>query len=364
MAVETWRTEALSAHTKTKFPMNNPSLRPMRALLTALALCTLLPAFFTSCSESKAGNSPGGFTYETLKPDLTTTVLTYKNLRLYPIYAKEDFAESGKQYGKYLSLEKALKDDKVSVSEKSMEAQGSDEVNKLFVENLSSDTVLLLAGEVVKGGKQDRTLAKDVVLPPGKGKVDLDVFCVEQGRWTEKDENRAAGKPNEEKKFKQVTSMVKPSVRKNATVEKEQTKVWQKVEEANVKAGNQSGTSAYTAFDENTDYRQQEREYLEFFRRNLPDDERLLGVLAVTGDRVIGCDVFATRQLFLNAWGNLLPSFINEAIYDGAPVTISEATVKAYADKLLKSERAQQQFLEKNGNLYKHNDRVLHLVSY
>ncbi len=52
-------------------------------------------------------------------------------------------------------------------------------MNKLFVENNSQDTIILLAGEVVKGGKQDRTLATDLILPPGKGKKDINVFCVE-----------------------------------------------------------------------------------------------------------------------------------------------------------------------------------------
>ena len=57
--------------------------------------------------------------------------------------------------------------------------KNQDDVNKLFVENNSQDTIILLAGEVVKGGKQDRTLATDLILPPGKGKKDIDVFCVE-----------------------------------------------------------------------------------------------------------------------------------------------------------------------------------------
>lgn len=237
-------------------------------------------------------------------------------------------------------------------------------MNKLFVENKSNDTIVLLAGEIVKGGKQDRTLSDDIVLAPGTGKIDLDVFCVEQGRWNEKEDNQVAGKPLEEKKFKLSTSIVKPSIRKNASVVKEQTKVWDKVEEVNQKANNVTGTSAYTAFDENIDYQKKEKEYLDFFKSKLPNNDRIIGVVAVSGDKVIGCDIFATRNMFLDAWTKLVSSYINEAIYDGAQITIKKSAIKKYCDQLLESEQSQVAYLIGNGKLYKNQNRVMHLASY
>ena len=46
-----------------------------------------------------------------------------------------------------------------------------------------------MAGEVVKGGKQDRVIAQDVVLAPGET-IDLNAFCVEKNRWVTKNENQ------------------------------------------------------------------------------------------------------------------------------------------------------------------------------
>lgn len=323
----------------------------------------LLSIYLISCSESNAAENKNSFTYATLSIDFNDESFTFKNLRIYPIKAKENFNEQQKNYGNYTSLESALKEEKIEISEKSINGN-SDEVNKLFVENKSKDTIVLLSGEIVKGGKQDRTLSDDIVLLPGKGKIDLDVFCVEQGRWIEKENNQVAGKPMEEKKFKMSTTIVKPSVRKNAMIAKEQSKVWDKVEEVNVKANNTTETSAYTAFDENIDYQKQEKEYLDFYKSKLKNNNSIIGVVAVSGDKVIGCDIFATRNLFENAWTKLLSSYVNEAIYDGSVVTISSAEVKKYCDKLLSTEISQADYLKANGKLYKNDSRVMHLISY
>ena len=40
------------------------------------------------------------------------------------------------------------------------------------------------AGDVVKGGRQDRTLTVSLVLPPKSGRIPIASFCVEHGRWS------------------------------------------------------------------------------------------------------------------------------------------------------------------------------------
>jgi len=56
-------------------------------------------------------------------------------------------------------------------------------VNELQIENTGSEGVFIQAGDIVKGGKQDRVLTVSFVLPPGSGRVPIASFCVEQGRW-------------------------------------------------------------------------------------------------------------------------------------------------------------------------------------
>ena len=56
-------------------------------------------------------------------------------------------------------------------------------MNELTIENISADTVIIVTGEIVKGGKQDRIINQDILLAPKSGKKKLTVFCVEKGRW-------------------------------------------------------------------------------------------------------------------------------------------------------------------------------------
>ena len=66
----------------------------------------------------------------------------------------------------------------VAVSELASGAQ----VGRLSVTNNGQRAALLLEGELLEGGQQHRTSARDVVLGPGESR-DIDTYCVEAGRW-------------------------------------------------------------------------------------------------------------------------------------------------------------------------------------
>src|SRR5881227_3425648 len=87
-------------------------------------------------------------------------------------------------------------------------------VNQLVLINRSKRPLLLLAGELVSGGKQDRVIGKDRIVPAGAPPLPLEVFCVEHGRWTGSSQFAAA------------KTIVHPSVRESAAVDQAQTKVW------------------------------------------------------------------------------------------------------------------------------------------
>jgi hypothetical protein len=99
-----------------------------------------------------------------------------------------------------------------------------DEVNTLVLVNNSKRPLLLLAGEIVTGGKQDRVIAKDRIVPVGADPIDLSVFCIEPGRWTESSPTFGAAAKAPAHGF-----MVQPTVRERAMVEKDQQQVWDSV---------------------------------------------------------------------------------------------------------------------------------------
>ncbi len=100
---------------------------------------------------------------------------TYKNLSLFLIHGKDQNTK-----GNIITLQEAMERKLFVVYETS-------EVNTLEVENLSKEfEVFIQSGDIVKGGKQDRILAVSIIIPVRSGRVRIDSFCVESGRWTKR----------------------------------------------------------------------------------------------------------------------------------------------------------------------------------
>ena len=334
---------------------------------------------------------------------------TFKNLRLYPIRASKAFLKDTKNMGKYTPLKEALENKKVLITEQSVPSNssnrrqvhtrprirrnranivrntdtsrnttntpqrivnnriqvqqrnisggGSASVNNLFIENTSKDTLYIMAGEIVQGGKQDRVIAKDMVIPPNSGKINLSVFCVEKGRWRYK-------KSKNRDNFDGYYGVSSLALRKVVDTKKKQGEVWKEVDRSNVKNKVSSGTSAYTQQKKNTKFKGEYSQYLAFFKDKFKGKSDVIGVIVVTGNKVVGCDMFASPQLFQTQYRNLLGSYINEVITDGAPVKVQEAQVEKFMTELLDKELKNEQELKKRGKVFKNNGRKLHVSKY
>ena len=85
----------------------------------------------------------------------------------------------------YTPLQQAMDEGTVIVSE-------TNHVNELAIENVSDDdTVFVQAGDIVKGGRQDRVLSVDFILPPHVGSIPISAFCVERSRWSPRGDESA-----------------------------------------------------------------------------------------------------------------------------------------------------------------------------
>lgn len=282
---------------------------------------------------------------------------TYANLRLYPILAKDNFKNEFKDVGKYMSLQDALAKKKVKITEK---GNGS-EVNSLEIENISEDTIIVIPGQVIKGGKQDRIINQDMVLKPKSGKKDLSVFCVEAGRWSPRTRStsNSAGMA-----FEETYSYGSMDLRKTVEKSKAQEKVWAKVDEINNKNSTVTSTKTYTAITNSQDFTKKQNAYLQFFRDKFNAQPDIIGVIVVSGDKVVGCDMFATSEIFKQNYVSLLHSYIAEAIINGKPVTIAPSIIKNYMDKLLSNEKQQDATLKEKGNSFTEKGKKLRVSSY
>ena len=95
---------------------------------------------------------------------------THDNLTIFLVHGKS--AEGPVP----LTLDEALAKGKISVHE-----TGS--VSELQIENEGDEEVFVHAGDIVKGGKQDRVVTSSLIMKGKSGRVPLSVFCVERGRW-------------------------------------------------------------------------------------------------------------------------------------------------------------------------------------
>ena len=161
-----------------------------------LALTVLLIVaglVFVNQRDARAGEVTPAPGYKVLDP------IRHGNLTVFPVVAAKSYPTS-----EFLTLDEGLRSGEVIVSEAGS-VQGlmrrhttpairhdGAEVNRLVLVNNSKRPLLLLAGEIVSGGKQDRVIGKDRIVPAESDPIDLSVFCVEPGRWVATSEHFGA----------------------------------------------------------------------------------------------------------------------------------------------------------------------------
>jgi len=264
--------------------------------------------------------------------------VTYENISLFPVVGGSQDTSS------FLTLEEGLASGEVLVTERGAERLIRDRgqvrpapqyntgasVNQLVLINRSKRPLLLLAGELVSGGKQDRIIGKDRIVPVGAEPLPLDVFCVEHGRWTGSSSQFIASK-----------TIVHPSVREQAAVERKQTEVWAAVAEgstARVSAApvaapprlsssaladaisSEAPTQSYAKIYESRRVGVSVDTFAEEVQRRFAratsglKGERVVGVIVAYGGEVAWSDIFASGELFHQYWSKLLRSYAVEAL--------------------------------------------------
>jgi len=349
-------------------------------------------SFFTHISSaflgiSALGIAALGFVWSTpgsstppAKPDGSWRLLDgirYENLTIFPVVSS-----GGYDTAAFLTLEDGLSSGEITVREQGAETlirnrrgpgndgpvynQRQDErtvppayngpsVNQLVLINHSKRPLLLLAGELVSGGKQDRIIAKDRIVAPGADPLPLDVFCVEHGRWS-------AGS-----QFTAAKTIVHPSVRENAAVKQKQSEVWASVangsnvggaaggmgsgsggaapaprvttEALSVTMAAEAPTQSYSKiYDSRLVSGSVDTVVNEIQRRFRKETsglkgEAVVGVVVAYGGEVAWSDIFASNELFDHYWTKLLRSYAVEAV---ARPTLREAASRDDAREFLR----------------------------
>jgi hypothetical protein len=327
--------------------------------------------------EAKAGEVSSATDYRVLAP------IRHGNLTVFPVVASISHDTGG-----FLTLDEGLRSGQVEVTEsgnvhgmiRRRQPQGGilpptypvhdgAQVNKLVLVNNSKRPLLLLAGEIVTGGKQDRVIAKDRIVPADSDPIDLGVFCVEPGRWvgtSEKFMNGVVG-----------GVMAAPSVRGSAMASKNQQQVWSEVGKAKQEmatvlrapaaaappapaaAVEVESTTSYAKVMQNDEVKTRvdsmarpiEQEYQSTIQQLR--DRNAVGVVVAVNGEIVWADIFASTSLLEKYWPKLVRSYASEAVVTRAKgAQVSEKAAQAFLENL----HGRHETVDSEPGLYRHTE--------
>ena len=233
-----------------------------------------------------------------------------------------------------LTLQEALARAAVKVRE-----TGS--VNELTVENFGSDEVFVQAGDIVKGGHQDRVLSVDLLLPPHSGEVSIAAFCVEHGRWTARGDedgtqfsSAASAMPSHDAKMAMrsymasafnelpVVGMLPAAPSGGATTGQSQEQIWSTVQETQNKLTRSVGApvaapaspSSLQLSLENKKLKEAEADYMRALQSFGEAEGDIVGYVFAINGKINSADIYASNALFRKMWPKLLAANVAEAI--------------------------------------------------
>lgn len=231
----------------------------------------------------------------------------HKNLSIFLVHGADKLKGH-----KFLTFGEAIEQKVVIVHETS-------NVNQLSIENVGNVDVYIQSGEIVKGGKQDRTIAFDIIIPARSGKKPLDAFCVEHGRWQRRGNEDAAafGSSNQVLASKELKLAAKASAN--------QQEVWSKVEEQQTKLAENTGknvraaqsASSYQLTLENKDLQKLTNEYNDALANIVEGKDDVIGYAFAIDGKVNSIDIYASADLFRKLWPKLVRASGVEAIAEG-----------------------------------------------
>lgn len=218
-----------------------------------------------------------------------------------------------------LTLQEALANEMVDVRE-------TERVNDLEVENTGGEEVFVQAGDIVKGGKQDRVLSVSLVLPPHSGPVSIPSFCVESGRWAARGDEDArhfssasSSLPSREARLGMARPVAGANADNSGTRQRE---IWRNVAQIQGKLASRLGASvaaprSRTSLQlslENDRLDHELSEYITALEPRGKEGDDIVGYVFAVNGKLNSADIYPSNGMFRKMWPKLLRASIVESI--------------------------------------------------
>jgi hypothetical protein len=264
--------------------------------------------------------------------------VVHENLAIYLVHGKSAVGAVP------LTLDEALRKGAVKVHE-------TGTVSELQIENLGTDEVFIQAGDIVKGGQQDRVLSVSLVLPPKSGRLPIASFCVEQGRWSARGKEdvktfatASASVPSREAKIAirapvapalptsyaddrparvdPRTPIIGPLLNARRDEGSRQQQVWAKVRKVQDGLSSNLGAPVQAAASqsslqlslENEKLKDAQDAYLKALQKEGEKADDVVGYVFAIDGKLNSAEVYPSNGLFRKMWPKLLQASITEAI--------------------------------------------------
>jgi hypothetical protein len=259
----------------------------------ATVLLLSVPALGSAQNQAVAPPVGGELSLDAHKTALAP--ITFENLTIMPVVSSAAQAAPS-----YLVLDEGMKAGKVRV----IETGDGGSVNELVLHNRADQPLFLMAGEVIIGGKQDRIIGKDTVIP-AKSRQTIPVFCVEHGRWS--------GRKAE---FSTAQTLAHTELRKKAKYS-DQSEVWSEVESKNAKRLVENETDTYRRVATDQSVKRAIADYdsnIGKALRGLADRKDMVGFVVALNGEIVAIETFGSPTLFRKLEDKLLRSYYVEAV--------------------------------------------------
>jgi hypothetical protein len=265
----------------------------MLRILALPAMLAVMVAISTRAMEEERApaSAPGGQHTTSAR---VGAPIAYRGLTVFAVYPSGPAVPSGR----YLTLEEALARKLLDVEELPQA-----EVNRVSVTSRAAQPIYLMAGDMILGGKQDRIVARDTLVPPGAREFVVEVFCVEHGRW-EGQMHFTAG------------DVASGSLRYEAQKTKEQTRVWERVAREARTLAAASASGSYRAVARNPVAQADTDATVRALAGPLSRDREAVGMIVAIHGTVVAADIFRDGDLFRKQLPRLLKSYALDAIQE------------------------------------------------
>lgn len=216
------------------------------------------------------------------------------NLTVFPLRAK-----TPPEPVDYDTLDAALEAKTLTILEKGTEGQ----VSALHVNNTGKRPIYALSGEVLLGGKQDRIVAQNTIIPAGAKGFEIAVFCVEHGRWQKKTE-----------RFESAKKLAHTKLRQTALAKKSQSDVWSEVAETNKKRKTRNKTDTYRAAIADKERAAREASVAAAIEAHTARMSDVAGLVVVINGKPRAVEWFSDPSLYRRLEHKLISSYVAEAL--------------------------------------------------